>query len=358
MKTSKDINKYYYVLEMLKSVGQEHQAILDRILSENPENKRSFLYRLKKNTENVTNTNNPVWAYKIIVETVAEYIQGYHAPASSKQVIYKLLYALCKDIGKRNDFSDSDTNFLDDLSDPVETDFDIDLIKLLHPREGITKEEILQKLPGATHERTVQNHIQALSGYRKPLRIGGFAVHVPVVRKKKEGRDKPQKFYTPNTMNPVVLLMNTTQTATLLQSFYYNNEKGNIIPLDMAIDTWCQLSDYTKARIREIFCKDDPDFASFLDQVEAESESLSYRFMTESELLSQRDTSAGEKLDLAYKGGLICDLELCKPTRSRKHQRIMRDDETHSYYAVSAENLSGDRLYFDKDELCSLAESF
>ena len=357
MRTDNERNGYDCIVEMLKAAEQEHSAIVTHLFSENPKNGRSFLGRLRNNLPDSGGSGDPGTAFRILVDTVSEYIHGYHAPASAKQLLYQALYALCESIGRRYQIPEYPM-VLEDLPAPVTEDLTLALIKELHDRDGITKEEF-----GHRHQvdpRTVQNRIHALSGENRqhPLRIGGYAVQVPVKSFKKHNkRDEPRRYYTPDTSNPVFFQMNLIQTASLLQSFYYSNRMGNIIPLDMAIDTWNQLSDYARSRIREVFCKNDPDFADFLDEVEQLSSSVAFRFMSESELLAERDASASEQLIMAYKGSLICDMTLIGPPRSRKRQRIFYDPARQQYYAVSADQPDGERLYLREEELLCLTES-
>jgi hypothetical protein len=301
-------------------------------------------------------TIDDLWAFRKITSSIGEYILRYHAPASAKQRLYTELYALCKHIAQQRSI-DNYEEYLEVLPKPVSDDVTIDLIKALHNREGITKEDFARL--HTVDSRTIQNKIQALDGNakHKPLRIGGFSVHVPVAHFRESAhRDAVQRYYTPNTMNPLVLQLNTIQAATLLQSLHYNNQKGNYLPLDLAIDIWCQLSDYTRNRIREIFCRNDPEFSAFLDWVQSESESSSHHFMSESEILQERDTSKGEMLLIAHKGSIVCDIDLVSPLRSRCNQRILYDFQKHRYYAVSADNLDGDRLYFTEDEIDRISE--
>lgn len=351
MKISNPTAKYRYAVDLLRTADEEFYIIVNRLCSERKENARSFKSILAQKINDKPEIIDDLWAFRKITSSIGEYILRYHAPASAKQRLYTELYALCKHIAQQRSI-DNYEEYLEVLPKPVSDDITIDLIKALHNRDGITKEDFARL--HTVDSRTIQNKIQALDGNikHKPLRIGGFSVHVPVTHFKESAhRDAVQRYYTPNTMNPLVLQLNTIQAATLLQSLHYNNQKGNYIPLDLAIDIWCQLSDYTKSRIREIFCRNDPDFSEFLDWVQSESESSSHHFMSESEILQERDTSKGEMLLIAHKGSIVCDIDLVSPLRSRCNQRIMYDFQQHRYYAVSADNLDGDRLYFTEDEI-------
>ena len=356
MRTGDKLIKYKYIVDMIHRAGDEHTAIVSRLFSQDKETPRSFNAILDQRITDAPEVIDDTWAFRIIVLTVGEYILRYYAPASTKQQLYRKLYALCQELAELHNIVDYKC-YMELLPEPVSDDITVSLIKGLHDREGITKEDFARL--HNVEARTIQNKIQSLDGnYKhKPLRIGGFAVCVPVAHfKESSHRDEVRRYYTPNTMNPLVLQLNTIQTATLLQSLHYNNQNGNYLPLDLAIDVWSQLSDYTKTRIREIFCRNDPEFTEFLEQVDSESESVAHRFMSESEILEERDTSKGEMLLIAHKGGMICDIELTSPLRSRSNQRIMYDFEQQCYYAVSADDTNGTRLYFTEDELTVISE--
>ena len=356
MRTSNPTTKYEFMVDLIKSADDGSSSLLERLFSENPDNKRSFQAILRKKATRETEILDSLWAFKKITAAVGEYILSYYAPASTKQQLYKALYTLCENIAKLCNI-DNYEHYLAILPEPVSEDITISLIKALHDRKGITKEDFARL--HTVDPRTVQNRIQALDGNQKhkPLRIGGHSAHVPVAHfKESSHRDELQRYYTPNTMNPLVLQLNTIQVATLLQSLHYNRQKGNYIPLDLAIDIWSQLSSYTRSRVQEVFCRNDPDFAEFLKDIDAEAFSLCHHFMSEHEILEERDTSEEEMILIAHKGNLVCDIDLISPLRSRSHQRILYDYDQNSYYAVSADNLNGERLYFTKEELDKIRE--
>ena len=357
MKVSSREIKREYILDLLNSAGEEHQAVLDRIFSENTENRRAFLYILDKSLDYAEETLSLTWAYRKITDTVSAYIRAYCGPASAKQLVCNALYELCKTLGAKHSIPNH-SMYLEDLPKPVEEDVVISIIKELHDRKGVSKSELCAKY--GVEPKTIQNYIYTLSGERPgaALRIGGFAVKVPVKYHKETPKDRePRKYYTPNSLNPIVLQMNTIQTATLLQSFYYNNREGNFIPLDMAIDVWSQLSDYTKAKIRDIFCTRDEGFSEFIKQVDAESQSLSYHFMSEPDMVFSRDVSIKEQLLIAEKNSLICDIYLANPIRSLKRQHIYYDHTCGQYYALPADDPTAKGQRFSESDLRELVDS-
>lgn len=351
---------YKRVLEMLNCTVFEDRNFLEQILNPSHEHKRSFKYWLASFLSNLNRNDGESdqrYYYRVIIYAAAEYILGYPAPVSVKQKLFQQMFALCEAVGEQHAVENYES-LLKDLPMPVDQDLTIAFVKELHGRDGVTKNELAAEY--GVHKKTAQTLIHRIAGESsyQPLRIGGQIVRVPVAHHEEKGRDEERRFYTPNSMSPIVFQLNLMQAATLLQSFYCNYERGNMIPLDMAIDTWCQLSDYTKNRIEEVFCRRDPQFADFIDMVDKEAESGEYRFMTESEMLESRDSNSEEQLMLAFKGGMICDLVLTGPYRTWKRKRIFYDFEKESFYAVSADDIHGDKIYFDEDELLELSETF
>jgi hypothetical protein len=79
--------------------------------------------------------------------------------------------------------------------------------------------------------------------------------------------------------------------------------------------------------------------------------------MTESEMMRDGDPAWNERLDLAFKGGMVCHISLGQPLRTRKEQRILYDHNRNSFYAVPKNDLAAERLYFSVDELIELEEA-
>ena len=126
------------------------------------------------------------------------------------------------------------------------------------------------------------------------------------------------------------------------------------MPLDLAVDVWCQLSPYAKERLQEVFCPHDHDFEDFLEVVIDAAEGHSHRFMEESAMLDRKDLNPKERLYLIEKQIGPYDIELCNPPRTRKYQNVFYDAAKCEYYAVSAVEDDGKREYFGEEDLISL----
>lgn len=359
MYQSRTTQRYNYVIRMVKSSTHADSALLETFFSEDPSRSKSLFYLIRK-ASICSDYADPQMdyqkAYRVLIDAVSEYINAYSNSSKAKHRLYNRMYAWCEHLGKQYQIENC-ADYLVDIPKLITPDLAVELVKDLHDQDGVSKEALGDKHHVST--KTIQVCLQRLSDkkHSDPMRVGGQAIHVPISHKKAHHRTDKRLYFTPNTMSPVIFQMNLMQVATLLQSLQLNYDSGNNIPLDLAVDTWSQLSDYAKERIRDIFCKKDPSFSVFLDIVEEAEHSDTYRFMTESEMMKDSDTSWNEKLDLAYKGSMVCNLSLMQPHRTRKNQRIIYDHDRQSFYAVSATNISGERLYFTEAEVYELEEA-
>lgn len=352
--------RYNFVIHMIKGASHEDKALLDMFYAEDDLSSKSLFYLIRKASicsKYVDPLMDYQKGYRILIDAVSDYLRVNSTSSQIKSRLYDRLCAWCAHIGKQYQIKDYQ-NYIDEIPRPVIHDIAVELVKELHNPEGTLKDELAHHY--GVSDKTIQVSISRLNGKSgaDPLRIGGQEVHVPVAYREETHRTDKRRYYTPNTMSPIIFQMNLMQVATLLQSLYLNYDiRGNNIPMDLAVDTWGQLSDYAKGRIRQIFCQRDPDFAEFLDLVEQAETSDTYRFMTESEIFKNSDVSWSERLQLAYKGGMICNLSLRQPFRSRKNQRIFYDHDQNSFYAVPANMPCGERLYFALDEVMDLDEA-
>ena len=349
--------RYYdYVISMIKESDYEDRKLIDRFLAEDPNNKKSLFFKIRSVSETVASTRiDDYQAYYILAEAVSDYLCSYRSSYIAKQRLYSRLYAWCKYLGDQHNI-DGYEDLLDDIVSPLKPDIAVETVKKLHDRQGVSKTELASNF-GDISTKSIQTYLSKINNPKcpDPLRIGGQAIYVPITRKKSNVKHKEWKYYTENTMSPLVFQMNIMQVATLIKSLQLNYNNDNSIPLDLAVDTWSQLSDYARSRIREIFGKRDADLDSFLNDVERDMNDDEYRFMSESEIM--KGVNVSEQLLIADKGSLVCDLALYEPLRSRKNQRILFDHIKKSYYAVSANDLNSvDRLYFTEDDVIEIKE--
>jgi transcriptional antiterminator len=154
-----------------------------------------------------------------------------------------------------------------------EGDVAVRLIKLLHQRNGVSKEEIAKELGVST--RMVQKYLRkidpdmcvdkkyAISEEKiEPFFIGGQPLRAKISIKR-EGRK--EYYFTENSIHPIVLQENLTQIIVLIKIFadkYYGSD-SNII-YKIACDIWSQLSEYGKTVVKLFFT----ERHRFIEQIE------------------------------------------------------------------------------------------
>lgn len=252
---------------------------------------------------------------KIVSEAMARILQRYPVAVDYKQRLWSLfcnwLKAAEKEFGVTVEMP---------LSPVVETEESkiIYLLKALHGQDGMGcgRKKLKEEL--GVSDKTLYTYLNRLNNPfgdygktdEKPWYLGGQLVTAPV-KDLHEGRQV--KVFTPDTVHPVVMQMNLTQTAFMLKSFcisYYKGGYGADLYLNLAYGIWCQLSDYAKRRIRRVFagsecilCLDGKypveearSFEAFLKLVEQKADHWTEEFQTEAELLERLDDS----LDVMY----------------------------------------------------------
>lgn len=358
MNSRRTLLRYHYIIRMIRRSTYEDAPLIESFFSEDPDSCNSLFYKVRQAcicSDHIDPQLDDRKAYQIIIEAISEYLYSFSTSTTIKRRLYDRLYAWCTHMGKQFCI-DNYESYLEDIPNQITTDLTIALVKELHSKAGISKLDLKDKY--GVSEKTAQVYLSRLStkSCPNPLRIGGQAVYVPISHTEEKFRTDKRRYFTPNTMSPLIYQLNIMQVASLLQSLQLSYDIGNNIPLDLAVDTWSQLSDYAKERIREIFCSRDPDFSVFIDMVEEAERSDTYRFMTESELMKRGEASWREQLDMAFKGGRSYNLTLAHPQRSRKNQKIKYDPGTHAFYALPADDPSAEPLYFSVDEVIDISE--
>lgn len=351
---------YEYIIRMITQSTHDDVALLEMFSAEDSYSSKSFYNMISNYVNSAVSTNtkkvDKQRAYEIFIDVASDYILSYAASYAAKRRFYNRIYAFCESIGQQYEIENY-KEYLQELPQQIATDITVELVKDLHNQDGISKADLAAQYVSSA--KTFQVLLSKLGDRhcKEPLRIGGQAVYVPVSRKKSNQKGGKWRYYTKNTMSPLVFQMNIMQVETLLKSFQLNYREGNDIPLDLAIDTWAQLSPYVRERIREVFGKRDSQLSDFLDEVEEKMNSDTYRFMTESEIMESGNVSFHEKLEIAAKGGRLYNLSLLTEQHiTRKNQRINYDHDKGSFYAVSADN-EDEKLYFTADDINVISEA-
>ena len=286
---------------------------------------------------------------RAIANGMGDYVRRYPAPPSYKQRLWDSCDSWIRRIADKLGV-EAGTAFEDELPRPVARDLGVDLIKALHDENGKTKEELAEKLNVGI--KTIQTELRALdpslqkSGPMiRALRIAGQEMH-PKIEVKSEARaDNPRaverKFYMKNRLHPIALQLNTQEAATLLLSlFRMNEDTGSLLSREMAIDVWCQLSDYGQRRIQEKYGVKDQEFSAFLDEIKEElGANRLVTFHTEEQ---QRDDnmSLDELVMSSFKTGDACRIVLKqggKTIRIDKARIAPADLHENRWLAIPAE---------------------
>lgn len=226
----------------------------------------------------------------------------------------------------------------------VEKDIGIALVKLLHKRNpSTTKSALTDSLK--VDKKTIQNNLRKLdpslieaphATEPAPLRIGGQEMHVDIKVEKVPHSHGDHSYYTPNTLHPLVMQLNITQTAAVLMALQnaYDRSEYSTYCADVALDIWCQLSDYCKERIELIFTQNNPEFKVFLSMLNQEIEDGRYPEFKTERIMAESGTLT-EQLEYACKTNHLCNiiLKLDGDTVIRQKNRILKNNDDQ-YFCI------------------------
>ena len=213
-----------------------------------------------------------------IANGMGDYLRKYPAPPSYKQRLWDSCDCWIRRIADKLGVETGIT-FEDEMPRPVARDLGVDLIKALHDEAGKTKEKLAEELNVGS--KTIQTELRALDPSLReggadirPLRIAGQEMHPKIEFRLQAREDNPRAvervYYMKNRLHPIALQLNTQEAATLLLAlFRMNEDTGSLLSREMALDIWCQLSNYGQCRIREKYGSNDREFNAFLDEIEA-----------------------------------------------------------------------------------------
>lgn len=217
------------------------------------------------------------------------FIIHYPAPVSFKQILRDKFEQWIRALARELLIPDEQViDILQDLCVQIKRNVTEEIVKALHDREGVTKDELVDKL-GVT-SRTINNELAKIGGKAKePARLFGQHVQLKISSwsEYNETNHPTVKHYcTKNTLHPIAMQLNVSQVGTMLSALahsYYDDERS--IAHGLGMDVWCQLSDYGKERVRLIYASEDEDLADFLDELDDECELHEFtKFHTEAEV--------------------------------------------------------------------------
>ncbi len=245
--------------------------------------------------------NNLTVCYYAISNSMAKYLNDFRSSYSFRQKTKITFGDWLRRIQAKYNI---DISSLPAVFEVKSNEFDtcITMLKELHSRTGVTKEDLCNKLE--ITDRAVQKNLRKLSldlyeGEKEnivneaeyvPFRIGGQPVQTTIKIKHCEG-DKKKYYYTPNTIHPIVLQENLMQVGTLLQALCYNYYTNlQSISTSIATDIWSQLSDYAKDKIRNIYAVKDSDFQEFVEMLDGECpDDYASTYQTERLMMQKED---------------------------------------------------------------------
>lgn len=266
-----------------------------------------------------------------VLYSMNEYISRYPSIPAFKQRLWAFFNAWANNIMEKCQL-EIEWNIDSILHKPIEESTAIGVVKCLHSinaEGGMTKAEMAERLNVST--KAIQNTLHTLdpkleknktnpkqAKRQEPFRFGGQILEVSIafedemVSTSNGDTDRnlkkhERRFYAPDTLSPIALQLNVSQTAILLRSLQesYDSEISNT-SWNIALNIWTQLSDYTKDRIMNYTFPDNKEFHNLLNQL-SEEENSDRPYSTEKEMFENETIET--KLQLAYKSVIRCNIE-------------------------------------------------
>ena len=295
----------------------------------------------KKSSETVDEN-----VFEDILYGMNNYIRGYRAIPAYKQKMWDLFNEWMLHIAEVFNIQNAEDLIDEIMEKPIEEDPYVTIIKKLH--EGCSKKDMATVL--CTSEKTIQNNLHLLDPMldkgeetnkprkshkkRNTPRFGGQILQVDI---KTEDRvvvdaDNPYKtkskeriFKTEETLHPVAMQLNVTQTGILLKGLQLANDMDvSDNSLNMAVNIWTQLSPYCRKRLKEYYHPEDVELHSFIEFMEDEEREMDKGKMFQTEIEMFDEESISNKMNLAFKGSRICNVKL-KDSKVLRKCRIIYD---------------------------------
>ena len=354
---------YTRALKMLSETNIYDKPVSD--IGFGKDDKRVSLIEILKH--NITNSPTTLdisdaFIYSFIEEAMEEYLSQYPAPYSFKKRVKTKFGCWLKDIKtKYSLLCCEDPEWVN----PSAHDVGISMLKAMHSREGVTKEELVNEL-NCDHPRTVQKYLRRISedlfegestkyieDQHVPFYIGDQPIRskIKIIKKKS---DRKRYYYTPNTIHPIILQENLMQVGALLTALFHNyNDYESSISSLIAIDVWSQLSDYAKRRIKLHYALNNKDFEDFIEMLEQECpDDHACNFRTERDLFMENEMLPVEQLEFLSKGeNRTCRImfkDNCEKIYT--NQRVCRfSRDTLDFTTVDREGFKHIFNYYDVD---------
>ena len=293
-------NEFHKSLEDINYTNSEHEDISLKscVKAVTSQKGNKFCQRTEANLQ---------IAYECIIFAMILYLEDYPATFSFKQQTKELFYNWVERIQKKYSIKCSDVSKELKLSNS-EKDTGIAMLKILHSRKGVTYKDIEDELDIGI--RSIQKSLVKISpslyeGPKEaysPFRLGGQPLCAKVTLVNETDSAKEKRFYTLNSVHPLVLQENIPQLATLLKALahqYWDGEddKTRII----GIDIWCQMSEYARNKIKDFYAFNDPDLDFFIKIIcNPCPDSHACMFYSEKEMMKNLEMELSTKDALAH----------------------------------------------------------
>ena len=276
---------------------------------------RGFLYeKIKEICDEGIIKDEKIVSHRAISWALQEYLKHYEASYPFKQRTREVFQAWLIRIEEKYEIVDSNDMTNDFLEEYGSKDIAIRIIKELHPRSGITKKELSAKLgitPRAVLSALIKLGLESDNTDIEPYYLGDQPIRVKVKKVKKEicgtsneinedeGKISPnaKRFYTENTLHPIILQENMYQVYKLVSCLLYqvDDNEGQTLLYSVVQDIWFQLSEYAKIKIEAIMGQKDPHLIKYLkemDDLPPTQETLG--FITEQEMKMRNEMNESE----------------------------------------------------------------
>ena len=349
----------------MRTINQKIEERLDRWLADIKVPIRSYIqdcmvvtpYNGDKNDKAAINE----YCLYRIAEGMNEYLRSTHYSAVVRQKQYEKFKQTIIRICASHHIEGAN-RFIELMDIPIVSDPAIAFVKALHPRNGKSKEDLVEEL--GISERMVRlnvrklDHKQLITDGEDPgeFRVGGQIVSVPI---RVDEDENGKKYYcTPNTMQPLVMQLNVYQTAVVLDSLWKEYEEESGIAIELAATIWGQLSEYTQERIRFVWGTYKEGFEDFLDEVEELLEDgYDSGFLKEKDLFTSDNASIEDKLMMAYKTSKYVNIFLFgrEELLKRVHVRPFKDENgKRKFYAFPGQCMDENSPAFYVEEVRDL----
>lgn len=295
-------------------INEEDRRYMAGIL---PRDKDSILSGYLVNGLNREKPQNDQDALRVIAGAMQEYLD-HSRKSPTAQLREWRIFTRCLELWAQS----IGVGVTPELIKPVEDDVDIVLLKDLH--EPRTKEELAGHL--RVGEKTIRNKLRAIDEGTGGIRLGGQRVHVKISKTQEDSQTK-RRYQTKNRMHPLILQLNTAQVGCLLTALAQNSEYYAINHFAAAY-IWDQLSEYAKARIKEVFVSKSKELRMLVAELELpeNGERNDTYFLKERELLESDELDLSQQLLFHMKEGHICTITVREKGFEHEYERYYIED--------------------------------